>query len=78
MKKSFEEQINELENIIKELEEGKLNLDESVYKFEAGMKISKECNKMLEDAEKKITILLNQDGDVKEENFDVNNYLRKI
>ena len=73
MKKSFEEQINELENIIKELEEGKLNLDESVSKFEAGMKISKECNKMLEDAEKKITILLNQDGDVKEENFDVNN-----
>lgn len=73
MKKSFEEQINELENIIKELEEGKLNLDDSVSKFEEGMQISKECNKMLEDAEKKITILLNQDGEVKEETFDVNN-----
>ena len=72
MKKSFEEQTNELENIIKELEEGKLNLDESVSKFEEGMKISKECNKMLEDAEKKITILLNQDGDTKEENFSPN------
>ena len=68
MKKSFEEQIQELEKIINELENGNLNLDDSVVKFEEGMKISKECNKMLEDAEKKITILLNQDGDVKEEN----------
>lgn len=72
MKKSFEEQINELENIIKELEEGKLNLDESVSKFEEGMKISKECSKMLENAEKKITILLNdENGEVKEEDFNV-------
>ena len=70
MKKNFEEQIEELENIIKELEAGKLNLDESVEKFEAGMKISKECSKMLESAERKITILLNKDGNVEEEDFE--------
>lgn len=71
MKKSFEEQIQELEKIISELENGKLNLDESVVKFEEGMKISKECNKMLENAEKKITILLNdENGEKKEENFE--------
>ncbi len=70
MKKNFEEQIEELENIIKELEAGKLNLDESVEKFEEGMKISKECSKMLESAERKITILLNKDGNVEEENFE--------
>ncbi len=71
MKKSFEEQIAELEKIINELENGNLNLDDSVEKFEEGMKISKECNKMLENAEKKITILLNgQDGEVEEENFE--------
>ena len=71
MKKSFEEQISELENIINELENGNLNLDDSVVKFEEGMKISKECSKMLENAEKKITILLNgQDGEVEEENFE--------
>ena len=71
MKKSFEEQIQELEKIINELENGKLNLDDSVVKFEEGMKISKECNKMLEDAEKKITILLNdENGEKKEENFE--------
>ncbi len=71
MKKSFEEQIQELETIINELENGKLNLDDSVVKFEEGMKISKECNKMLENAEKKITILLNdENGEKKEENFE--------
>lgn len=70
MKKNFEEQIEELENIIKELEAGKLNLDESVEKFEEGMKISKECSKMLESAERKITILLNKDGNVEEKNFE--------
>ena len=32
-------------------------------------KISKQCNKILEEAEKKITILLEKDGEVKEENF---------
>ncbi len=70
MKKSFEEQITELEQIINELENGNLNLDDSVAKFEEGMKISKECNKMLESAEKKITILLNnENGEIQEENF---------
>ena len=72
MKKSFEEQISELEKIINELENGNLNLDDSVVKFEEGMKISKECSKMLENAEKKITILLNdENGELKEEDFNV-------
>ncbi len=71
MKKSYEEQIQELEKIINELENGNLNLDDSVAKFEEGMKISKECNKMLENAEKKITILLNDgNGEKQEENFE--------
>ena len=69
MKKSFEENIDDLEKIVSELENGDLNLDDSVSKFEEGIKISKECNKILEEAEKKITILLNEDGNIKEENF---------
>lgn len=72
MAKSFEEQIEKLENIVNELEKGDLNLDESVAKFEEGIKISKECNEILETAEKKITILVNQDGEIKEENFETN------
>lgn len=70
MSKSFEDRMENLEKIVTELEKGDLNLDDSVAKFEEGIKISKECNKILEEAEKKITILLNQDGEMKEENFE--------
>ena len=66
---NFEKNMSDLENIVTELEKGDLNLDESISKFEEGIKISKECNKILEEAEKKITILLEKDGDVNEENF---------
>ena len=64
---NFEKNMSDLENIVTELEKGDLNLDESISKFEEGIKISKQCNKILEDAEKKIIILLEKD--VKEENF---------
>ena len=66
---SFEDNMENLEKIVTELEKGNLNLDESIAKFEEGIKISKECNKILEEAEKKITILLEKDGEIKEENF---------
>ncbi len=70
-KESFEEKMQKLEQIVGELEKGDLNLDDSVKKFEEGINISKECNKILEDAEKKITILVKkEDGETDEENFD--------
>ena len=69
-KDNFEESIKKLENIVTELENGNLNLDESVEKFGEGMKIAKRCNNILEDAEKKITILLEKDGELKEEKFE--------
>jgi len=65
----FEEAIKRLEEIAKELESGELGLDESVNKFEEGMKLSKTCTKMLGEAEKRINILINNDGEIKEENF---------
>ena len=68
-KENFEDSMKKLETIVTELENGNLNLDESVKKFEEGMKIAKQCNNILEDAEKKITILLEEDGELKEEKF---------
>lgn len=68
---NFEQTIKELELIANELEKGNLNLDESVTKFEQGMKLSKICNKILEDAEKRISILIKKDDEVIEENFNV-------
>ena len=69
-KENFVESMKKLETIVTELENGNLNLDESVKKFEEGMKIAKQCNNILEDAEKKITILLEEDGELKEEKFE--------
>ena len=69
---NFEESMKKLESIVNELENGNLNLDESGEKFEEGMKIAKQCNTILEDSEKKITILLEKDGELKEENFEAN------
>ena len=71
--KDFEQSMQELETIVTQLEKGDLNLDESVKKFEEGMKIAKQCNSMLEKAEKKITILLEKEGELEESNFVENN-----
>jgi len=69
---NFEEMIKELEQIAKELESGDLSLDKSVEKFEEGMEISKSCSKILEDAEKRISILLkNSNGDIEEKEFNI-------
>ena len=66
----FEEAMQELESIANELENGNLSLEDSVSKFEEGMNISKKCNEIIENAEKKITILLQKDGKLEEENFE--------
>lgn len=66
---NFEQAIEELEVIAHELENGKLNLDDSIKKFEDGMKLSKKCSEYLENAEKRITILIEKNGELSEENF---------
>lgn len=66
---NFEDLMVKLEEITDKLENDKLSLDESVKLFEEGMKISKECNEKLEDAEKRITVLLKANDEIKEENF---------
>ena len=66
---TFEQAIEEVEVIAHELESGKLNLDDSIKKFEDGMKLSKKCSEYLENAEKRITILIEKNGELSEENF---------
>lgn len=68
---NFEEAIKELEVIANELEKGNLSLEESVSKFEEGMKLSKQCSDIIANAEKKINILLQKDGKIEEEKFEV-------
>ena len=67
---NFEETMQELEKIVQELEKGDMNLDDSINKFEEGMKLAKSASDYLERAEKKITVLINaKDEEIKEEEF---------
>ena len=68
---NFEDTIKKLEMIVNELEKGNLSLDESVKKFEEGIKLSKLCNEFLNNAEKKINILINNNGKLEEEKFEI-------
>lgn len=69
---SFEDIMKSLESIANELESGKLNLDESVEKFEEGLKLSKKCNEILNKAEKKISMLvLENEDEIKEQDFNI-------
>lgn len=54
----FEKSIKELEEIVAKLEKGDAGLDESIELFEKGIKLSKECNDMLDNAEKKVSVLI--------------------
>ena len=58
MAKTFEQSIAELEEIVEQLENGDVTLDESLGLFEKGIKLSKSCQKMLDTAEKKVSILM--------------------
>lgn len=66
----FEKDLEKLEKIVEDLEEGGLPLDTSLKKFEEGIKVAQRCEKALSAAEKKIEILTkNAAGDLETESF---------
>jgi exodeoxyribonuclease VII small subunit len=68
----FEEALARLEAIVSELERGQLPLEDSMRIFEEGMKLSKTCLKMLEDAERKVEILIkDKDGSKRARPFEL-------
>jgi exodeoxyribonuclease VII small subunit len=58
--KKFEEAMERLEEIVQTLEQGELPLEDSLKAFEEGMKLAKFCSKKLEEAEKKVTLLVQE------------------
>ena len=58
MEKTFESALGELESIVQQLEQGDLDLEESLKLFEKGVKLSRECRERLAKAERRIEILL--------------------
>ena len=68
--KKFETALARLEEIVGELEKGDIPLEQSLKLFEEGIKLSRICNKRLEEAERKVEILIkDKDGVVRAEPF---------
>lgn len=61
-KKNFETALERLEQIARELEEGDLSLENSLKKFDEGMKLVQFCNQKLDESQQQIDILLNKNG----------------
>jgi exodeoxyribonuclease VII small subunit len=69
--KSFESSLEDLEQIVKQLEAGDLPLERSLELFEQGVRLSRECQKRLDEAERKVEILLRSgDGTYKAAPFE--------
>ena len=69
--KKFEASLARLEEIVRELETGDLPLEQSLKLFEEGIKLSRLCNKRLEEAERRVEILLkNKNGTVTAQPFE--------
>lgn len=65
---SFEEAMNQLEEIVGNLEKGNLPLEKSLETFKKGIELTKYCNHMLESVEKEINILVEKEnGDIEEQ-----------
>jgi exodeoxyribonuclease VII small subunit len=60
--KKFEKAMERLEEIVQNLEGGDLPLEDALKAFEEGMKLAKFCSLKLEEAEKKVTLLIEESG----------------
>lgn len=67
----FEHSLAELQTLVERLESGELSLEESLSAFEQGIRLTRECQSALSQAEQKVQILLERDGVMTEAPFDV-------
>jgi len=65
-KLTFEENLEKLEEIVKELENGNVPLDEAISKFNEGMILANDCNETLEKATLTVKKLLDKDGNLED------------
>ena len=72
-KKKFEDKINELEEIIKDLESGNVSLEDSIEKYTNAMKLVRECDEQLKSVEEKINKIVLENGEIADFKLEENN-----
>lgn len=71
-KEKFEEAMKKLEDIVKKMEAGDLPLDEALKSFEEGVKLIRSCQDKLEEAQRRVEMLLGNEGSLRTKHFNVN------
>ncbi len=66
----FEQSLSELQTLVERLESGELPLEESLSAFEQGIRLTRDCQSALTQAEQKVQILLERDGELEEAPFE--------
>jgi len=68
---NFEKALAELEQLVADMEQGDLSLEESLKRFEKGIALTTECQQALQNAELKVTELVEKSGRILEKNFEL-------
>lgn len=62
--KKFEEKVDELEKLINELENGNVDLEESIDKYVEAMNLAKECDQKLKNIEERVSKIISENGEI--------------
>ncbi|PLX68308.1 MAG: exodeoxyribonuclease VII small subunit [Denitrovibrio sp.] len=69
---NFEKKLKNLEEIVEKLESGEMDIEETLKLFQNGMKLGKDCRKMLDEIEDKVNKVLSAEGEeIETEQLDV-------
>ena len=71
-KLTFEEELDRLETIVSSLESGEFSLEKSLELFQEGVGLVKSCNLKLENIENSVKVLINDNGEMVEKDFEPN------
>ena len=67
---NFEKALQELEALVERMEKGEISLEDSLKDFERGIELTRTCQKALQEAEQKVQILMEKNGQLKVEPFE--------
>ncbi|WP_432697375.1 exodeoxyribonuclease VII small subunit [Marinobacterium sp. YM272] len=65
----FEQSLTQLEAVVERMEQGDLPIEEALKAFEEGVKLTRECQEILEQTEQKVQVLVEQQGEMKTRPF---------
>ncbi|MDI3324727.1 exodeoxyribonuclease VII small subunit [Pontibacterium granulatum] len=65
----FETSLNELETLVNQIEQGDLSLEDALGAFEQGVKLTRECQSILDQAEQKVQVLIEKNGELQSQPF---------